>query len=161
MGRWFVVGVALKGVDGVLEVLGGLFLLVAGPRTLGALVYFLTAHELSEDPHDLVATFLRRSLQRVSSDTALFASAYLLLHGLLKVLLAAGLLRGKRWAFPAALWFLATFDLYQSYRALQTHSLGLMSLTIVDIVVMVLIWNEYRARKRTRRPRAPGTTPSL
>lgn len=152
--RLFALGVILKGMNGILEVLGGFVFLFAGRQTLSALVFFLTAHELSEDPHDWIATSLRRSIQHVSSDTALFASAYLLGHGVIKVLLATGLLRGRRWSYPAALWFLATFVLYQLYRVLHTHSLALLSLTVLDIIVMGLIWSEYQFRKRTRRASA-------
>jgi uncharacterized membrane protein len=54
----FEVGIILKGLDGVLEVLGGLLLLVVSPATIDRLVTGLTQHELSEDPHDFLATHL-------------------------------------------------------------------------------------------------------
>ena len=105
---------------------------------------------LSEDPADLVANLLRNSVRHLSLNTTLFAGVYLLAHGLAKLLLVVGLLRGRRWAYPAALWFLAAFVLYQCYRILLTQSLPLTALTAFDIVVMSLIWREYRFRKRAR-----------
>jgi len=44
----FEVGIILKGLDGLLEVIGGLLLLVVSPATIDRLVTSLTQHELSE-----------------------------------------------------------------------------------------------------------------
>ena len=46
----FEVGIIVKGLDGVLEVIGGLLLLVVSPATIDRLVTSLTQHELSDDP---------------------------------------------------------------------------------------------------------------
>ena len=46
----FEVGIILKGLDGLLEVIGGLLLLVVSPATIDRVVTSLTQHELSEDP---------------------------------------------------------------------------------------------------------------
>lgn len=148
--RFFDLGVIIKGIDGALEVAGGVLLILVTPRTLNTTVLFLTAHELSEDPADLVANLMRRGAGHLSTKATLFASAYLLGHGLTKLLLAVGLLRGKQWAYPAALWFLGAFVLYQSYRIVLTHSPGLVLLTVFDGIVMVLTWHEYQFRKHAR-----------
>ncbi|HVB31895.1 MAG TPA: DUF2127 domain-containing protein [Gemmatimonadaceae bacterium] len=148
--RLFDLGVILKGIDGVLEVIGGAVIAAAGPRTLNAAVLFLTAHELSEDPHDVVANLLRHGVAQLSSNTTLFASAYLVGHGVVKLILVAGLLRERRWAFPAALWFMGAFVVYEGYRIALTRSPALMVLTAVDLGVLVLIWREYRWRARAR-----------
>lgn len=70
--------------------------------------------------------------------------------GLTKPTLVAGLLRGKLWAYPAALWFLTVFVLYQTYRIFLTYSVALAGLTAFDLVVMFLIWHEYRLRAQAR-----------
>jgi uncharacterized membrane protein len=56
LGQTFEVGILLKGLDGLLEVLGGLLLLVVSPATIDRVVTSLTRHELSEDPRDVLAT---------------------------------------------------------------------------------------------------------
>lgn len=56
--RAFAVGIILKGLDGVLEVVGGVLLLVVSPTTIDQVGRALTQHELSEDPHDFLATHL-------------------------------------------------------------------------------------------------------
>jgi uncharacterized membrane protein len=145
--RW---GVIVKGVDGALEVVGGIVALVIDPQTLSAAVRVLTSHELSEDPADRIASLLRHVAEHVSSATTLFAGAYLLGHGLVKLLLMVGLLRERLWVFPAALGFLGVFVAYQSYRGILAHSIVLALLTALDLAVVLLVWLEYRHLRRAR-----------
>jgi uncharacterized membrane protein len=145
--RLFEAGVLLKGIDGILETAGGVLLQFMSLKALNAVLLFLTAHELSEDPGDLVARALYRAVHELSPETKSFAAAYLVAHGVVKVFLAVLLLRGKLWAYPTALWFLGAFTLYQIYRFALTYSPGQLALTILDLVVMLLIWLEYRARR--------------
>jgi uncharacterized membrane protein len=62
--------------------------------------------------------------------------------------LVAGLLRNKLWAYPASLVVLGLFIAYQFYRFSYTHGAGLIVLTVFDIIVMGLIWHEYRLVSR-------------
>jgi len=144
----FLLSVWSKGVAGLAETIGGLLLLFIPQAGLNALIIFLTAPELAEDPTDRIATFLQRMVQGLAADTKLFASGYLIVHGVIKVFLVAGLLGRRLWSYPVSLWFLALFIAYQSYRFLFTHSLWLFILTIVDLIVALLIWREYQTRKQ-------------
>ena len=56
--KTFKIGLVLKGLDGVLEFVGGILLLFLSPSAINHLVRGLTAHELSEDPRDVVARYL-------------------------------------------------------------------------------------------------------
>ena len=144
----FAVSVLIKGVDGVLETIGGFLFMFVSPKALNSLVIFFIAHERSEDPDDWFSTSLRHAVHNLSSDTKHFVSVYLVAHGLIKVFLVAGLLRKKLWAYPAALWFLGIFILYQVYRFSHTHSLGLLALSAFDLCVALLVWLEYRSQKQ-------------
>ena len=145
--RLFQVAVVVKGIDGVLELLGGLLLALIGPTALHRLVVVLARHELADDPDDWVVMTLRHLAESFSVETRHFASAYLIGHGILKIFLAVTLLRERLWAFPTALSVLAIFVAYQLHRFVRTHSIVLLALTVVDLVVMVLIWREYRSRR--------------
>lgn len=148
----FDIGVWFKGLDGILEVIGGTLLLVFSRATLIGLVRALTRHELQEDPTDWVATHLRAWLPHFLSTTQTFAGAYLLGHGAIKVFLVwGGLLRRKRWAFPTAIIFIGAFIGYQLQRVLHRFSIGLVALTLIDCLVLVLIWREYLMVRRARR----------
>ncbi len=145
---FFLLSVWSKGVAGLLETIGGLLLLFIPHTGLNALVVFLTAPELAEDPTDRIATLLQRMVHELATDTKLFASVYLIVHGIIKVFLVAGLLGRRLWSYPVSLWFLAGFIAYQAYRFFFTHSLWMIALTIVDLIVAFLIWREYQARKQ-------------
>lgn len=145
--RAFEVGVGLKGLDGALEIIGGLLLLTITPRHVSTLVLQLTQHELSEDPHDLVAGYLVRLSAGVTVKGQLFGAAYLLTHGVVKLALVAALLKRRLWAYPAAIGIFALFGAYQVYRYTFTHSWYLILLTILDVVVIALTWLEYTKLK--------------
>ncbi|HKI86962.1 MAG TPA: DUF2127 domain-containing protein [Thermoanaerobaculia bacterium] len=147
--RLFEIGVILKGIDGVLELVGGALLLAVSHPTLNRLVFAITRQEISEDPHDLVANALRSTVAHLSVGTQTFSSVYLLVHGAIKIVLVAGLLRRKLWAYPSALSVLALFVLYQGYRLSHTRSLALLVLTAVDLVILYLIAREYRWLRRS------------
>jgi uncharacterized membrane protein len=140
----FLLSVWTKGFAGLVETIGGLLLLFIPQSGLNAFVIFLTAPELAEDPTDRVATLLQHIVQELGADTKLFASSYLVVHGLIKVFLVAGLLGGRLWSYVVSLWFLGAFIAYQTYRFFFTHSLWLIALTVLDLAVAFLIWREYR-----------------
>src|SRR5213082_1627973 len=91
--RTVEVGITLKGLDGVLEVVGGALLLAVSPATINQLVRSLTQHELSQDPHDFIATHLLNAASGLTKSAVLFGSLYLLSHGAIKIVLVAALLR--------------------------------------------------------------------
>jgi uncharacterized membrane protein len=142
--RVFTLGIWLKGFDGLLELIGGVLLRVTSPVTLSRLVVSLTQHELIEDPQDWLATIIRQTAKQLSLNTQLFASIYLIAHGLLKLLIAVGLWREYRWAYPLAIAALSLFIAYQLYRLSYGFSVGLLVLTLFDIVIVGLTWREYR-----------------
>jgi len=146
--RMFVVGVWIKGLDGLLEIAGGMLLLFVSGAAINRLIALLTQHELAEDPRDLIAGALRSAASYLTPHTRRFGSAYLISHGLVKVLLATALLRGKRWAYPVAIVFLWVFIGYQSYRLSYHYSVALLVLTLLDVIIVYLTWREYGAVRR-------------
>ena len=157
--RAFAVGIIIKGLDGVLEVVGGLLLLVVSPKTIDNLSRALTQHELSEDPHDFLATHLLHAAGSLTGSSLEFGAAYLLLHGVVKIVLVTALLRDKIWAYPWMIAFLIVFILYQVYRMTFAFSIGLMALTVFDVVVVWLTYREYGKQRAARTPQdAVGTS---
>ncbi len=148
--RTFFVTLLLKGLDGVFEVIGGVLLLVTTPAQINTLVSILTQHELSEDPRDLLANALVHFAGSLDVSATLFGAVYLLVHGLVKVILVAAVLRNRLWAYPWLITFLIAFILYQAYLLLVAFSWGLLLLTAFDVFVVILTVREYRIRKGRR-----------
>lgn len=144
----FRTSIFLKGVDGILEIIGGAILYVVGPTQINSLVLLLTSHELSEDPNDIVANHLVEWAGHLSVSTTLFGSFYLVSHGIVKTALVLLLWRGRLSAYPAAIGFFSVFILYQLYRYSHSHSMWLIFLSAFDIIIIVLTWLEYRRMRR-------------
>jgi uncharacterized membrane protein len=149
--RYFRISVILKGLDALIECVGGVALFVLSKREMVAFVNRVTQEELIEDPHDFIATHLFVIAHRFSVTSKSFYAAYLLGHGIIKLMLVAGLLGNRLWAYPTALIALGGFSIYQLYRFSYTHALGLMALTLFDLFVIGLIWHEWNVRRETRR----------
>jgi uncharacterized membrane protein len=149
----FEISVLLKGAHALIECIGGLVLAFVSTSAIQNLVNSLTQDELIEDPNDFVATHLLSLAQDFTVSTQHFYAFYLLSHGVIKAFLVIGLLRNKLWAYPASLVVLGLFIVYQLYRYSYTNGFGLIVLTVFDVVVMGLIWHEYRV---VRRHLAPG-----
>jgi uncharacterized membrane protein len=159
--KTFKIGLILKGLDGILEVIGGILLLFVSPDAINHLARVLTAHELSEDPHDLIANYLLHTTAHLGRGTTIFGAIYLLSHGIAKIVLVALVLRDKLWAYPWLIGLLLAFIAYQLYRITAVHfSIGLTLLTIFDAFLVWLTWREYRAKRaHQHQARAPAATP--
>ena len=146
--RTFKVSVGLKGVDGALELLGGLIVLVVSPTSINRIARGLTEHELSRDPHDFFARHVLHAAGTLSTGGRIFAAVYLLAHGAAKVVLVVAVLRNQHWAYPGMIILLVAFIVYQLYRLVAVEfSIGLTLLTIFDAFVVWLTWREYQAHQ--------------
>jgi uncharacterized membrane protein len=143
----FRVSVTLKGIDGILEIIGGLIVLWISPSAVNRVAVTLTEHELAEDPHDLFAAHLLSASHGLGLGGNVAAALYLFSHGLAKVVLVVALLFNKLWAYPSMIALLILFIAYQLYRIGYTHSLGLNLLTLFDVFVIWLTWKEYKKQK--------------
>ncbi|HSX01642.1 MAG TPA: DUF2127 domain-containing protein [Candidatus Saccharimonas sp.] len=145
--RLFRAAVAVKGIDGVLETLGGLALAVVPLDRIVGLVADLATREIAEDPRSFIASFILQLDRSMDPHSQVFAMVYLIGHGCIKVLLASALLRRQyRW-YPWAIGFLLVFIFYQAYRIGYNHSAWLAGFTVVDCVIAWLTFGEWRKHR--------------
>jgi uncharacterized membrane protein len=149
--RVFEIGIIGKGLNGTAELVGGFLLLFLTPNRIHHLVAAVTQGELSEDPHDLIASHLLHTANGLTGKAVLFGAIYLLLHGIVKVVLVTALLLNKLWAYPWMIVVLLLFIGYQLYRIALAPTAGLIALTVFDLVIVVLTWREYRQQRQTRK----------
>jgi uncharacterized membrane protein len=153
MDRVFEVVLVLKGLDGLLEIAGGVAFLLVPEVTLNRWLDAVTRHELSEDPHDFLLGHLLPVAERMIGASAVFAGLYLLSHGLVKVVLVGAVFADRLWAYPWMMGFLAVFIVYQAYRFVLLPSVGMAALTVFDAFVLWLTWREYGVRRLDRQTR--------
>src|ERR1700716_898936 len=140
----FRISIALKGLNAALEIVGGVALAAVSPAFILRSVALLTQDELAEDPHDLIANYFLHAASHLSLSGQRFAAVYLFSHGVIKIGLVWALLKHKLWAYPLS------FIVFQLYRFTFTQGLGLIALSLFDLVVIWLIYLEYRALKQGR-----------
>ena len=143
----FQIGILVKGIDGVLEIIGGFLLMFVNPVRLNKLITLLTQHELSEDPRDMIAKFIIKFSSNFSISSQYFGAFYLISHGIIKFILVILLWRKKIWAYPLTIVSLILFIIYQMYRYTVDHSVVLLILTIFDIIMILLTFVEYKSMK--------------
>lgn len=149
----FRLGISLKGIDGLLESTAGAALLV-NPEALRNLSLTLWTYGHFHHTHKIVGG---RVAEQLAATDPVFASLYLLSHGLVKIVLAAALWMNRLWAYPVAIFVFGSFVIYQVFRLERVYSIALLLLTISDVVIIWLTLLEYRDQKRARLPAAPGS----
>lgn len=156
--RLFRIVIALKGLDGLLELLVGIALLVVTPASINHLVRSLTAHELAQDPTDFLARHLVNAAAHLSQSSTIYGGIYLVIHGAAKGALVVLVLFDKLWAYIAMIVLLGIFIVYQLVQIIGKPGVGLILLTTFDGLVIVLTWREYKAKRRAAelRATAPG-----
>jgi uncharacterized membrane protein len=142
--KFYEVGIIIKGIDGLIELVAGILLLVVSPSVFSRLTDAVTRGELAEDPHDFIATHLAHVGSHLAHGHNLFAAVFLLIHGAVKVGLVTCLLLNKLWAYPVGLVVLGLLLLYQLYDLVTRPTLGMAFLSVLDAVILWLIWREWQ-----------------
>ena len=145
--RQFEVALLLKGLNGLVELVGGLLAFFVPLATVDRLVLWLAASDIADDPNDWLVNALVQAAHRLSMGTKLFAGFYLVSHGCVKFFLVYSLWREKPWAFPLALWFIGLLVCYSLYRFTHTHSPALLFFAAIDLTIMWFVWREYAIKR--------------
>ncbi len=144
MHRLFNISLFLKGLTGVFEIILGVAAAFISRDLLLYWVNLLTRRELLQDPGDVFAQYMITTAQQYSISAQLFVSVYFLIHGFVKILLIYALLKQKLWAFPVAIIVFGLFLACQIYEYIQSPQLSLVVLSVLDIIVIVLTYIEYK-----------------
>jgi uncharacterized membrane protein len=146
----FEIGITLKCIDGVVQVLSGLLLLLFTPESLQSWIQTAFQHVFGLGPHGRLASELLKTALDFAGSARLFAGVYLISHGVIKIGIVTALWMNKLWAYPLAILVFAGFIVYQAYRYSFTHSGWLIWLSVFDAAVVWLTWREYQAQKPAR-----------
>ncbi|HSW85557.1 MAG TPA: DUF2127 domain-containing protein [Candidatus Saccharimonadales bacterium] len=141
--KTYEIGIIIKGIDGVFELVGGVLVLVISPQTFNKLTEYLTHDSLEQNPHNYLANEIAKAGHHLASGHNIFAAAFLLTHGAVKVFLVTCLLLNKLWAYPWALVILSVFLVYQIFLLVTKPGFGMGFLTVLDIFIIWLIYREW------------------
>ncbi len=145
----FRISLYLKGLDGLLEIAGGVLLLLIKPEQINHFAHWFTQGELSEDPHDFIAHHILKTAHELTGASLIFGAVYLLSHGLVKIILVVEVMRNHLWAYLGLIGVTALFVIYQVYRLTVRFSVSLLLLTFFDLLIIYLTQKEYRRHLST------------
>lgn len=150
--RLFEIGIWIKGIDGLIETIGGILLLVVSLQALNNYIIAVTQNQIQEDSGDLFARVLSHAAHHMTKSSKLTAGAYLLGNGVVKVFLATFILRGQLWCYPVAIVVMTIFIFLQCCRLAFHFSWTMLFATLVDVAIVLLIWREYRRLEADKKP---------
>lgn len=151
--RMFAVAIAIKGIDGGLQFLGALLLMVIPPTLITGAANMIITRDLLGDPNGALSTHLAEAANHFANGSSRwFAIIYLLAHGVIKLVLVWALVKRVMWMFPVSVVVLAGFVVYEVWRAVHTHSIALPIFAAVDVVIITMIIREYRKLRREHQP---------
>ncbi len=144
------ISVIVKGVDGILEIIGGLLLIFFSPLSITRTILFLGRTELVENPRHPLINIIYHLASGLSLQKRHFYSLLFLSHGAVKLIMVFGLVKNKLWAYPATIAIFTAFVFYQAFEMYYSPSLLLGVITLIDIFVVLLISREYQAVSRAK-----------
>lgn len=146
----FDITLLLKGIHAAVETIGGILLYSISAGSILRVITYLVHDEIQEDPHDVIANYFLHLAQTFGGSSQSFAALYLLIHGVINALIVIALWKEKLWAYPLSFAALGAFIVYQLYLLTFGYSLWLVLFTILDIVIIFLVWHEYGVLKKRR-----------
>ena len=139
----FLIGIGLKILNIIGDVIVGIPLLLIQPSQIGNFIHSLTASELLENPDDKIANFLVSTTAHVTHGSLIYLGIYFLLHGLVKIGIVGALIRGSRNVYPWAIGALVALLLYQIVSIIIHFSIILTALSVLDLVIILLTLREW------------------
>ncbi len=147
--RLFDLGVFLKGVEGVLEIIGSIGLFLFRNRLVEKTIRYITQGELTEHPQDHLTKAVIYVFQHVTAGSVHFVAAVLLISGVVNLVLVFGIMKKDVWAYRGAMMVLSLLILYQTYRVFYHGSSFLIASIVYDAIIVLLVAREYAKLTKT------------
>lgn len=143
----FNIGIGLKGVKAVVEILLGSALFFVSKNVLTGFFSKIISSDLIEDINTKFPARLAASLLHFTNGTKVFAAWYIIFHGATSLFIVVSLFLKKLWAYLVMMAFTIIFIFYQLYKIIFSHVYILGIITFFDLLLLVLTWHEYQYNK--------------
>lgn len=148
--RFFRIALVLKGLDGAVELVAAVVLLLVPAAAVHRLVAEVVSRDLLGPPDGFLTRHLVAGTDEFASGNRSFVLAYLAVHGIVKIGLVVALMTRYRPAYPVAAVVLGIMVAVELLRAVRTGSPVLPLLAVLDVAIIVLVLREYRLLGRAR-----------
>jgi len=136
----FRLGLIVKGVDSLFEVIGGMILTT--PTKLARYILIVSQHEAFRH-HTALAGRLDRLADATTMHPSMGEAVYLIVHGAAKIVLILAIARGFRWGYLGFMVILSMFALIEIVRACAAREIVTGLLGAFDVGVVFVIYREY------------------
>lgn len=146
----FYGGLSLKAINALIEIIGGIIMLMINQDWLNAMIKVVAVPELIEDPRDIVMNYLLVLSQNTPITVMHSIAIYMLLHGMTKLVAIVLLWKKKLWAYLPVVGVFVLFIIYECYSFVHSHSLTMLAIIIIDLAIVVVVLLEYKHLKLER-----------
>jgi uncharacterized membrane protein len=145
----FRLGLIIKGIDAILEVIGGVLLL--SPLRVDRMIEFLLQHELYNSVRHPTTAHLQHAAAEALAKATLAGAIYLIVHGSAKTILILAVFKDKKWGYIGLVAVLSVFTVIEVVKGVMDHSALAGALAAFDLFIVYLIGKEYKTHflKRT------------
>jgi uncharacterized membrane protein len=143
----FYGGMFIKAVNALIEFLGGILMIALNHESLYSLIELIALPELRQDPNDVLMNYLITVGNNLSIGSQHSIAVYMLLHGSIKMVVIYLLWNKKIWAYKPAVAVFGLFIAYEVYSYLNSSSLLMLFIIIIDAAIIALIILEYKHLK--------------
>lgn len=135
----------VKGFNSFWEIILGYIIIF--DRKVKILLLSSVMNELNERPNNFLASHLKHILEKTTPNMETYIGVYILIQGIIKIFLITGLIKRKLWVYPMAMYIFLAFVFYQSFRIIHSGSIFFLTLSILDVITILLINHEYKRLK--------------
>lgn len=143
--KWSIL---IKGAISVAEVIVGALVMFIPVSVIMWMADYVVANIFAGDTQNFFAAEILSNAEALAGIGTLIIGAYLIARGGIKLGLIIGLLKNKLWAYPWSLIVIGLLVVFQVYELFKTLHLGIIFVTIFDLIVLYLIWREWNIVKR-------------
>jgi len=144
----YKIGIALKAVIGVIEVVAGTAFLFMSHAAIYSLINAVFEGKLGENSGDWFWQIVAAGLNDLSTSGEGVWAFVFLSHGIIKLLLIGGLWKERLWSYPTSAFVFTLFIFYQTYQLASFWSFALFAITALDVAIVALVLYEYSIKKK-------------
>ena len=136
------IGLLIKAIDAVFEVVGGALLFY--PRELSRWVAVIFQHELVRRAAPHTAAVIQHHTARAIYGATLAGALYLMAHGIAKIIFIGGVLKERRWGYMGLVAILLIFTAFELGRSLFGGGWAMVAFAAFDGYLAYLVWHDFK-----------------
>jgi uncharacterized membrane protein len=149
--RIFDVTLVIKGIAAVIDLVAATVIFTTGNEIVVRFFAKITTFATHFEGDGFASKILNYQAHALTTTDVWLITGYFAIHGIINIVIVEGIWFRRQWAYSRAMRILLFFFVYQSIRLFFVFSYWLFVITLYDLVVMLLLYNEYRYAEKEKR----------